>query len=127
MHRCCSAFFELSVAFGFGDRQGQGARSELSPSALAGLHTGLRAFRNTYRSLKRGPVHIVEESDPLLVEEGLAIYLWHPDSPSLGYKLAAANCEHYDARYGNGPNGPSCDRLAEIFDFIRCREGREAE
>jgi hypothetical protein len=106
---------------------GQRAGSELSPAALADLHRRLRAFQNTYRRLKWGPVRIVEESDRLLVEEGLAVYLWHPDSPSLGYKLAAAYCEHYDARYGNGLNGPSCDRLAEIVDFIRCREAQEAE
>jgi len=28
----------------------------------------------------------------------LIIYLWHLDSPALGYKLAADYCQHYDSR-----------------------------
>ncbi|MCK7477176.1 MAG: hypothetical protein M0C28_06440 [Candidatus Moduliflexus flocculans] len=32
------------------------------------------------------------------------IYLWHHDSPSYGYKLAADYCQHHDLRYGNGLN-----------------------
>lgn len=100
---------------------------ELDPVAAERLHRRLRAFQNTYKRLKWGAVRIVTESNLLLVEEALAAYLWHPQPPSQGYKLAVAYCEHYDPRYGNGLNGPSLVRLEEIVDFIQRWEAQEAD
>ncbi len=106
---------------------GQGARSEPNRAAAEDLHRRLREFQDTYQRLKWGSVRIVKQRDLLLVEEGLAVYLWHPRSPPHGYKLAAAYCEHYDPHYGNGLNGPSVTKLEEIRDFIKCQEAQEAE
>jgi hypothetical protein len=99
----------------------------LNAATAEQLHRRLREFQNTYRKLKWGAARIAKESDPLLVEEGLAVYLWHLHSPPHGYKLAAAYCEHYDPRYGNGLNGPSCVKVEAIRDFVRRRAAQEAE
>ena len=69
---------------------------------------------------------MVKNANLLLIEEALAICLWHANAPSLGYKLAVAYAAHYDPRYGNGLNGPSRDRLQELVDFIKHREALEA-
>lgn len=67
------------------------------------------------------PITVIDK----LVEEGLSVALWHSDSPSRGYKLAADFSEHYDPRYGTDLNGPSRDVLREIMDFIARREALE--
>jgi hypothetical protein len=54
-----------------------------------------------------------------------AIYLWHTDSPPLGYKLAADYCQHYDPRYGNGLSGPSRIKILEIVRFMFTIEALE--
>jgi hypothetical protein len=59
------------------------------------------------------------------VESGLGLYLWHGNSPTAGYRLAAAYCEHYDPRYGNGLNGPSVERIEEIAGFVLSTEAFE--
>jgi hypothetical protein len=62
-----------------------------------------------------------------MTEEALAAYLWHPRSPSHGYRLAAAYCEHFDPHYGTCLSGPSSLRLEDIVDFVQRREAEEAE
>ena len=61
---------------------------------------------------------MVHHWDLMLVESGLAIWLWYAKSPALGYKLAADYCQHFDSRYGNGLNGPSATKIKEIVCFI---------
>lgn len=59
------------------------------------------------------------------MEHGLAIWLWHQDSPALGYKLAADYCQHYDARYGNALSGPSRTKIEKIIRFMLTVEALE--
>ncbi len=62
----------------------------------------------------------------MLVEQVLAIYLWHSDSPAHGYRLAADYCQHYDSRYGSGLNGPSRTKIEEMARFVnKLKEMRE--
>jgi hypothetical protein len=82
------------------------------------LHVRLRAFQDAYQRQKWGSVRVIKDRNLLLVEEGLDLYLSDPPSPSRGYRLAVAYCEHYDPRYGQDLNGPSRVRLEEICSFI---------
>jgi len=82
------------------------------------LHDRLRDFQHEYKNQQWGLVRIVHNWNLLLVEEALGICLWHADSPSHGYKLAAAYCRHYDSRYGESLNGPSRTKIAEIVRFM---------
>ena len=89
------------------------------------LHDCLRDFQNEYQNQRWGPVRIVHNWNLMLVEQALAIYLWHQDSSAHGYKLAADYCQHYDPRYGNGLNGPSRTKIAEIVRFMFTIEALE--
>jgi len=71
------------------------------------LHTKIEEAQNEYKNQQWGPVRIIHCWPLLLAEQGLAIHLWHTNSPSHGYKLAADWAQHFDPRYGNGLNGPS--------------------
>jgi hypothetical protein len=82
------------------------------------VYDRLRDVQNEYHHQRWGPVRIVHHWNLLLVEEALGIYLWHVDSPSHGYKLAANYCQHYDSRYGNSLNGPSRTKLKAIVRFM---------
>jgi hypothetical protein len=104
----------------------RGPRGRLDRDAAERLYQRVRSFQSTYQRGKWGPVRIVKDANLLLIEEALALYLWHVNSPSVGYKLAVAYAAHYDPRYGTGLNGPSRDRLQELVDFIRHREALEA-
>lgn len=95
-------------------------------AAATELHHRLREFQNEYQRQKWGPVRVVHDRNLLLVEQGLAIYLWHTNSPSHGYKLAVTYCEHYDPRYGPGLSGPSRSRLDAIVQFVRGIEALES-
>jgi hypothetical protein len=94
-------------------------------AAAENLYKRLRDCQNEYQNQEWGPVRIVRHWNLMLVEEGLDIYLWHHDSPSHGYKLAVAYCQHYDPRYGNGLNGPSRTKLEEIARFMFNLEAAE--
>jgi len=87
----------------------------------------LRAFQDTHQRQKWGAVRVIRDRSLLPVEEGLGLYLAASPSPSDGYRLAVAYCEHYDRRYGQDLNGPSRTRLEELCDFITGRVEREAE
>jgi hypothetical protein len=89
------------------------------------LHRRLKEFQNEYKSSSWGQVRLIYNQNLFLVEEGLRIYLWHTDSPSQGYRLAANYCEHYDPRYGNGLNGASYTRIHEIARFMLTFEALE--
>ncbi len=97
----------------------------LNRRAAQVLHDRLRDFQNEYRKHQWGPVRIVHNWNLMLVEQGLAIHLWHRDYPALGYKLAADYCQHYDSRYGNGLNGPSRPKIKEIVRFMLTIEALE--
>jgi hypothetical protein len=100
-------------------------RPKLDRQAAQTLHDRLRYFQNEYQNQRWGPVRIVHNWNLMLVEHGLAIYLWHLDSPTHGYKLAADYCQHYDPRYGNGLNGPSRTKIEEIVRFMFTIEALE--
>jgi hypothetical protein len=67
------------------------------------------------------------DANLMLIEDALALYLWHPDAPSLGYRLAGNFAAHYDPHFGRGLNGPSRGRLQDLIDFVRGREAMEAQ
>ena len=101
------------------------SKPELRRGAAQSLHSRLRNFQNEYQNQQWATVRIVHHWDLMLVEEGLAIHLWHADSPSRGYKLAADYCQHYDSRYGNGLNGPSRAKIEEMIQFMIGVEAKE--
>jgi len=98
---------------------------EVNPQEAAALHDRLRDFQNEYREDRWSRIRIVHNWNLLLVEYGLAIYLWHPDSPTRGYKLAADYCQNYDPLYGSGLNGPSRTKIGEIIRFMFTLEALE--
>lgn len=100
-------------------------RPKLNRRAAETLHSRLRDFQNEYQKQRWGPVRIVHNWNLMLVEHALAIFLWHLDSPPLGYKLAADYCQNYDPRYGNGLNGPSRTKIEEIVRFMFAVEALE--
>jgi hypothetical protein len=91
------------------------------------LHSRLNGFQNERREIKWASVRLLHDNNMFLVESGLALYLWHGDSPAEGYRLAANYCEHYDPRHGNGLNGPSVDRIKEIAGFVLAIVSQEQE
>jgi hypothetical protein len=105
--------------------KGVESSGSLDRFAAERLHDRLHTYQSTHRRLQWGTVRVVTDPNLLLIEEALAVYLWYATTPSLGYKLAAAYCEHYDPRYGPGLNGPSRDRLQELIAFVRAREAQE--
>ena len=89
------------------------------------LHAKLEAFQNERKNIHWTSVRMIRSLELFLVESGLHLYLSHGASSTEGYRLAAAYCEHYDPRYGNGLNGPSVDRIEEIIVFIRAFQAQE--
>ena len=115
-------------------QEGQALLGKVNPyapqvdrAAAEQLHGRLRDFQNEYRNQQWGPVRIVHNWNLVLVEQGLEVYLWHTDSPSHGYKLAADYCQHYDPKHGNGLNGPSRTKIEEIVRFLFTYEAQEGE
>jgi hypothetical protein len=98
---------------------------QLNRAAAQTLHDRLRESQNEFEQQRWGPVRIIRNWNLLLVEEALAICLWHADSPSHGYKLAADFCQHYDSRYGSGLSGPSRARISAIARFLAGHEAME--
>lgn len=89
------------------------------------LHDRLQTFQNEYKNQQWDTVRIIHNWDLMLVEQALAIYLWHSDSPAHGYKLAADYCQHYDSHYGSGLNGPSRTKIEEIVRFMHTLEAMQ--
>jgi hypothetical protein len=89
------------------------------------LHNRLRDFQNEYQKQQWGPVRVINNWNLLLIEQGLALFLWHADKPAYGYDLARDYCKHFDTRYGDGLNGPSRTKILEIVRFMFLVEARE--
>ena len=89
------------------------------------LHARLEAFQNERRAMRWTSVRVIHDWNLFLVESGLGLYLWHRDSPTKGYRLAAAYCKHYDSHYGTDLNGPSAKRIEEIAEFVLAIEAYE--
>jgi hypothetical protein len=87
----------------------------------------LRAFQDIYRATHWGQVRTIDNWQLFLVEQGLAILLNQFASPTVGYKLAADYCRHYDPRYSDGLNGPSKGKLLEIVRFMNGVEALEPD
>ena len=91
------------------------------------LHNRLRAFQNEYDKQRWGPVRIINNWNLHLVEQGLAIYLWHADKPGHGYDLARDYCRHYDPHCFDDLNGPSRTKILDIVRFMFVIEAREGD
>lgn len=101
--------------------------SEPERRATQDLHDRARASQAEFEKQAWGPVRLVKCWPLFLVEQGLAIYLWHGDSPTHGYNLAADWAQNYDSRYLNGLNGPSRGKLYELVRFMFTVESLEEE
>lgn len=88
------------------------------------LYRRLCAFQSDYTRQYWGPVRIIHNHDLLLVEEGLALYLDLRTTPTDAYRLAVADCAHYDPSYGRDLNGPSRDRLLALAGFVSTIEAK---
>lgn len=95
--------------------------------AAQDLHDRARASQAEFKQQAWGPARVVTCWPLFLVEQGLAICLWHADSPSHGYKLAADWAQNYDSHCGNGLNGPSRGKLDELVRFMFTVEALEEE
>jgi hypothetical protein len=93
-----------------------GARPDWTTTEM--LYRRSRAFQDQFKRQAWGPVRMIRNWDLLLVEQGLALYLGHCDSPTAGYRLAVDDCAHYDPRYGTDLNGPSRDRLEALLAHV---------
>ena len=89
------------------------------------MHARLRVFQNEYQYQEWGAARILHNWNLMVVEHGLDIYLWHLDSPTYGYRLAAYYCQHYDSRYGSGLIGPSRTKIQQLVRFLSTIEGLE--
>lgn len=98
---------------------------KIPKNRAARLHARLEAFQDERREAQWASVRIIHDQNLFFVESGLGLYLWHRNSPSRAYQLAASYCEHYDPRYGNGLSGPSAKRIREIADFTLAVEAHE--
>jgi hypothetical protein len=100
-------------------------RPKLDRPAAKRLHDRLRAFQNEYERQRWALVRIVRNRNLLVLEEALAIALGYANTPTDGYKLAAAYCRHDDSRYFEALNGPSQTKILEIVRFMFTTEALE--
>jgi hypothetical protein len=91
------------------------------------LHARLEAFQDERRHTRWASVRIIHNRNLFFIERGLGLYLWHRNSPSQAYQVAASYSEHYDPRYGNGLSGPSAKRIQEIADFTLAVQIHESD
>jgi len=98
---------------------------EIPKNRAIQLHARLETFQDERRETQWASVRIIHDRNLFFIESGLGLYLWHRNSPSQAYQLAASYCEHYDPRYGNGLSGPSAKRIREIADFTLAVEAHE--
>lgn len=103
--------------------------NELRPSfdeaAAQRLYSRLRAFQSEYERQRWGLVRVVRNENLLLIEKALAVMLGYASEPTIGYRLAADYCRHYDRRYGEKLSGPSETKILEIVRFMFTREALE--
>src|SRR6266849_2132378 len=79
------------------------------------------------RATRWASVRIIHNRNLFFIERGLGLYLWHRNSPSQAYQVAASYSEHYDPRYGNGLSGPSAKRIQEIADLTLAVQIHESD
>jgi hypothetical protein len=89
------------------------------------LHARLSEFQNERRQLDWTSVRNIHNWNLFLIESGLGLYLWHVDSPTRGYRLAASYCQHYEPRYGSGLLRASITRIQVIAHFTLAIEAHE--
>jgi hypothetical protein len=113
-------------------RQAHALLADLGPpgsrpdwSATETLYRLARAFQDEVKRQAWGSVRVIRDWDLLLMEQGLALYLGHSDSPTDGYRLAVDECAHYDPRYGKDLNGLSQDRLEALMAFVTAVKAAE--
>lgn len=102
-------------------------KPELDRAKAEALHDRLREFQNEHVGQRWGPVRKIKNWNLLLVEQSIAICLWHFDSPEHGYRVAADHCQHFDPRHGTGLSGPSRTKIDEIVRFMFVVEAREED
>lgn len=100
---------------------------EINRPAAEAFHARARDSQNEYQDGERERVRDIRCRQLFLVEEGLAVYLWHADSPDHGYQLAADWAQNHDRRHGNGLNGPSRGKLEELVRFMFTVEALEPD
>jgi hypothetical protein len=100
-------------------------RPRVNRAAATRLHARLHDFQNEFKKVQWASVRMVHDWNLLVIEEGLALYLWYSDMVSLGYDLAADYCRHYDLRSGDGLSRPSTARVAHIAAFTTAIEAME--
>jgi hypothetical protein len=94
---------------------------QLDRSLTEGLHDRLHELRLHESRLSGSKPN----RNLLIVEEGLAIYLWHNNDPARGCKLAIDYCLNRDPHYGIGLNGPSATKIMDLARFVSTIEGYE--
>jgi hypothetical protein len=99
--------------------------NQLNTLAAKDMHSRLKNFQNVFEHHHWGAVRMISNWNLMLVEHALEIYLWYPNSPTHGYKLAADYCQYFDCRFGNGLNGPSREKLKELVQFVLDIESSE--
>jgi hypothetical protein len=102
-------------------------RPVLDRNAAQSLHDRLVTFQNDYERQRWGPVRIIYNTNLLLIEKSLALYLSPQPHPADGYRLAVAYCQNYDPRCGSSLNGPSSTKILEIVRWMFTLEAREDE
>jgi len=95
--------------------------------ATEALYRRSRALEDQLERQAWGPVRVIRNWDLLLVEQGLALYLGHCDSPTDGYRLAVDDCAHYDSRYGTDLNGPSRGRLEALLAYVTAVDAAQSD
>ena len=89
------------------------------------LHGRIKSLQEEHHSLRWGPCPPFASRSLRLVEEGLDVYLYHPDAPTLGYRLAVDSCQPEHPTCGGDLSGPSRERLLELIDLIDAVEAEE--
>ncbi len=98
---------------------------QIDRTAARSLHDRARDFQNELQPRQWGPVRVIQCWPLLLVEEGLAVHTGLAGHPGDGYKLAADWAQNFNSTYGNGLNGPSRGKLAELARFMFAVEAGE--
>jgi hypothetical protein len=101
---------------------GANPAARLDRRAAEALQERVAQYKREFRNQQWGPVRVVHSWPLYLVEGGLALALGHHRSPTDGYKLAADWAQNFDARYGNGFNGPSRDKLVALAEWMEEQE-----
>ena len=86
---------------------------QLDRPLTEGLHDRLHDLR-LYEISRGGKLN----RNLAIVEEGLAIYLWHGADPSRGLKLAIDYLQNAHPRHGVCLSGPSATKIMDLASFV---------